>query len=243
MSAQEPGGTPSPGTSEDSAEEPAPPTGLPHGRRLQLLLPTIVIFAVLGVFGVLLAGGSGKAQLPGGANSAHATGLDGLLLKPLRSAPTLSTLRNYEGQPVSLARYRGKAVFVTFLYTHCPDVCPLIAAQLHSVLDELGARASDVQLIAVSVDPRGDKPAAVASFLHKHELVGEMQYLIGSPKELAPVWSAWGVGSSQDVGNPEFVNHSALVYGISASGKLTTIYDATFKPAEIVHDVPALLRS
>jgi protein SCO1/2 len=195
------------------------------------------------VFGVLIASGPGKAQLPGGANSAHATGLDGLLLKPLRPAPALSTLRNYQGQPVSLANYRGKAVFVTFLYTHCHDVCPLIAAQLHSALHELGARARDVQLIAVSVDPRGDKPAAVAGFLRKHELTGEMQYLIGSGKQLAPVWSAWGVGSSRDVGNPEVVDHTALVYGISASGKLMTIYAASFKPAEIVHDVPVLLRS
>jgi len=203
----------------------------------------LVLLAVVGVFGVLIASGPGKAQLPGGANSARTTGLDGLLLKPLRPAPALSTLRNYQGQPVNLANYRGKAVFVTFLYTHCPDVCPLIASQLHNAVHELGARARDVQLIAVSVDPRGDKPPAVASFLRKHELTGEMQYLIGSAKQLAPVWSAWGVGSSQDVGNPEFVNHTAIVYGISASGKLMTIYAATFTPAEIVHDVPVLLRS
>ncbi len=142
---------------------------------------------------------------------------------------------------MSLATYRGKAVFVTFLYTHCPDICPLIASQLHNAITQLGSRASDVQLIAVSVDPRGDKPANVAKFLGEHQLTGEMQFLIGSAGELAPVWKAWGVGSSRDTGNPEFINHSALVYGVSAKGKLTTIYAANLTPKEIVHDVPLLL--
>ena len=128
---------------------------------------------------------------------------------------------------MNLANYRGKAVFVTFLYTHCPDVVPadrLPAAQ-HAQPGS-GRRPSKVQLVAVSVDPRGDTSANVARFLKEHQLTGQMQYLIGSAAELAPVWQRWGVGSPKDAGNPEFINHSALVYGISASGKLTTVYPA-----------------
>jgi protein SCO1/2 len=208
-----------------------------------VLAPAIVAAVILGGLTALLTGGSSKPKLPGGASSAHTTGYAGLLLSPIIAAPPIDTLRNFQGQPVDLARYRGKAVFVTFLYTHCPDVCPLIAGNLHNALAALGSRASDVQLIAVSVDPRGDTPGAVAAFLRKHALLGQMQYLIGSGHQLAPVWSAWHVGSERDVGNPGLVNHSALIYGISASGKLTTVYDATFNPREIVHDVPALLRS
>jgi len=243
MSTQAPGGTRPPSASDDSQRGSRQSAATPQRGSLRLVLPALVIIALMGVLAVLLTGGSSKPQLPGGASSTRGTGLDGLLLKPLRPAPPLTTLRNYQGQPLSLASYRGKAVFVTFLYTHCPDVCPLIASQLHTALSQLGARASHVQLIAVSVDPRGDKPAAVANFLRKHQLTGQMQYLIGSAGELAPVWSAWNVGSSKDAGNPEFVNHSALIYGVSASGKLTTIYAASFTPAEIVHDVPALLAS
>ncbi len=228
-----------------SGEAPSPSEPPEHAiGRLRMILPVIVILVIVaGVVALIAGGSSGKQPLPGGAHSARVGKYDGLLLQPIKSAPALTSLHNYQGQPVSLSGYRGKAVFVTFLYTHCPDVCPLIASQLHNTLARLGSRARDVQLIAVSVDPRGDKPAAVAKFLHEHELVGEMQYLIGGGAELAPVWKAWGVGSSQDVGNPEFVNHSALVYGISASGKLTTIYAASFSPSEIVHDVPMLLAS
>ena len=67
-----------------------------------------------------------------------------------------------------------------------------------------------------------------------------MQYLIGSAAELARTWAAWSVGSKPEVGQPDLVAHSALVYGISASGRLTTIYPATFEPSQIVHDVPRL---
>jgi cytochrome oxidase Cu insertion factor (SCO1/SenC/PrrC family) len=67
-----------------------------------------------------------------------------------------------------------------------------------------------------------------------------MQYLVGSQRELARVWKAWGVGSERDATNPELVNHSGLVYGISATGKVTTLYAANFHPQEIVHDAPLL---
>jgi protein SCO1 len=221
----------------------SPPEPPRRGRRPRLLLSALVMLVVLLGVTVLLMSGSSKPQLPGGASSAQTASFDGLELSPVRPAPPLSALRNYNGQPVNLASYRGKAVFVTFLYTHCPDVCPLIASSLHTTLAQLGARASRVQLIAVSVDPRGDRPATVAKFLHEHQLAGQMQYLIGSGHELAPVWKAWNVGSEQDVGNPQVVNHSALIYGISASGKLTTIYSANFTPSQIIHDIPGLLSS
>ena len=226
---------------------PAPDAPAPESRSqrlgLHIFLPLLLILVVVGLLTVVLAGGPAKPKLPGGATGATNTRFDGSTLSPLRAAPPLSTLRNYQGQPVNLASFRGKAVFVTFLYTHCPDVCPLIASHLHTVLAQLGSRARNVQLIAVSVDPRGDTPGAVAAFLREHQLVGQMQYLIGSAKQLAPVWSAWYVGSSRDVGKPDLVSHSALVYGISASGKLTTIYAANFAPSQIAHDVAPLLSS
>ena len=232
--------------STEAQQAPAePPEGRQppsSGGRWRFAIPVILIVVIAGGAAALIASGSGgKPQLPAGERSAHAASFDGQLLEPVRQAPALSTLHNYKGEPVDLTQFRGKAVFVTFLYTHCPDVCPLIASQLHNALVKLGPKAAQVQLIAVSVDPRGDKPPAVATFLAEHQLTGQMQFLIGSAHELAPVWQAWGVGSSQDASNPEFVNHSALVYGIDASGRMRTVYAANFKPQEIVHDVPALL--
>ena len=111
-------------------------------------------------------------------------------------------------------------MLVTFLYTNCPDVCPLITSNLRVAQNLMGAKvASKVQIIAVSVDPKGDTPKAVASFLARHEMTGRMQYLIGDAHELARVWKAWGVGSERDAQQPQFINHSGLIYGITGVGQ------------------------
>ena len=225
--------TPSP----DEASQARPPL-------LRLLLPIAVIVAILAGITVLLVGGSSKPSLPAGAKAAKAGEFAGLTLSPRVPAPPLDTLRNFDGSSFDLAAERGRAVFVTFLYSHCPDVCPLIASNLHNAYASMTpAMRKKVAIVAVSVDPHGDTAGAVRAFVHAHQLTGEARYLIGPASKLAKVWEAWKVGSEADTSNPELVNHSALIYGISASGKLTTIYDASFRPHEVVHDVAPLLRS
>ena len=143
---------------------------------------------------------------------------------------------------MKISNYRGKAVLVTFIYTHCPDVCPLIVGHLHSALATLGPAASKLQIIAVSTDPIGDTPKTVKKFLAAHEMTGKMQYLIGSRPNLERVWKAWNIVVHPPKGPnaPDVVEHSAEVYGIDASGKITTVYPANFQPRTIVHDVPLL---
>jgi protein SCO1 len=209
---------------------------------LKLILPTLVLLAIVGGVTALLVGGSSKPTLPGGAAVAKETGFQGQALTPPQPAPALTTLHNYDGTSFSLAAQRGKAVFVTFLYTHCPDVCPLIASNLHNAYAKMTpAMRSRVAIVAVSVDPRGDTVKNVRAFVAEHELTGEARYLVGSAKQLVPVWKAWSVGSEQDVSNPELVNHSALIYGIGADGRLYTVYPSNFAPSQIVHDVAPLL--
>ncbi|MCW3019370.1 MAG: alkyl hydroperoxide reductase/Thiol specific antioxidant/Mal allergen [Solirubrobacterales bacterium] len=213
-------------------------------RRMWLMvLPALaLLLGVVAALTFLAVRGPGKPVLPGGAQqSAPGSGFYGTLALPAKQAPPIE-LRNYLGRPVSLSEYRGKAVLVTFLYANCPDICPLIASNLRVALNMLGRRDSQVQVIAVSVDPRGDTAANVARFVRAHGMAGRMQYLIGSAAELARTWQAWGVGSTREVAQPNLVSHSALVYGISASGRLTTVYPATFEPSEIAHDVPRLAK-
>jgi protein SCO1/2 len=209
-----------------------------RGLNPRILLALLVLVVVAGGVAVLLIGGSSRRQATG-AISAHGQFRAAEVFSPPSSAPALA-LRNFLGQPVNIASYRGRAVLVTFLYTNCPDVCPLITANLHATLELLGPRASQVQIIAVSVDPHGDTKKAVAAFLARHKMTGRMLYLTGNTHELARVWKAWGVGSERDAQQPQFINHSGLVYGISASGKRTTIYASNFIPAELAHDVPLL---
>jgi protein SCO1/2 len=191
---------------------------------------------------VLLAAGCGsssakQAQAPPQPKQAFAGGE----LDPPRPAPKLS-LHDASGRQFTLSKLRGRYVLVTFLYTHCPDVCPLIVGNLRTAQNQLGAKAGDLRIVAVSVDPRGDTAGSVNAFLRAHDMTGRMKYLIGSRPELERVWAAWYVLSqaSPKKTNPDFVEHSAMVYAVDADGKIAALYPPSFSPGEIVHDVPIL---
>lgn len=211
------------------------------GLDLRVLIGLVVLILIAGGVALAAGGSSGSPGTSGQKKAAKQAHFDATaLLEPSTQAPPLK-LRNYLGQPVNIDDYRGKAVLVTFLYTNCPDICPIIASNLGVAQNLMGAKvASKVQIIAVSVDPKGDTPKAVARFLARHLMTGKMQYLIGNAHELATVWKAWGVGSERDAQQPQFINHSGLIYGITASGKRLTLYAANFQPSEIAHDVPLL---
>jgi protein SCO1/2 len=190
---------------------------------------------------VTACGGSSPSTQPKttpAAKPAAAASFDGPTLANPAAEPPLA-LRDSLGHTVNISAYQGKAVLVTFIYTHCPDVCPLITANLHNALALLGPQASKVRIVAVSTDPRGDTPAAVSAFLARHAMTGRMEYLVGTRAALKPVWKAWGVSASNPTSADE-VNHTAAVYGISGSGKVMTLYASNFKPADIAHDVPLL---
>jgi protein SCO1 len=210
---------------------------------VRVLLVLAVVLVIVGGVVLLATGGDSSKPSAGTVHGVTASRFSGSLASPAAPAPPL-VLHNYNGSLVNIDNYRGKAVLVTFLYTKCPDVCPIIASNLGVALNLMRrANAARTQVIAVSVDPRGDTPKAVEAFLKRHGVAGRMLFLIGSTGELARAWKAWGVGSERDAENPELVNHSGLVYGVSASGKVTTLYAANFKPQEIVHDVPLLAAS
>jgi protein SCO1 len=197
--------------------------------------------STLAVAALAGASGCGSSSAAAKHTGAEAVKFDAAgTLSPVAQAPAL-VLRNYLGKRVDLNSYRGKAVLVTFVYTHCPDVCPLIISNLRVAQNLMGAaEAAKAQVIAVSVDPRGDTRKAVTRFLAQHEMAGRMQYLVGSARELGAVWKAWGVGSERDAKSPDLVEHSGLVYGVTGSGKRMTIYAASFQPSDIAHDVPLL---
>jgi protein SCO1 len=201
--------------------------------------PRIVIICIAIALAAALVAGCGSSSSDSTTKNG---GFEGLVQQQRRPVPPLA-LKDSLGHPVNIDSYRGKAVLVTFIYDHCPDICPLIVGNLHTAQQELGSEASKLQIIAVSVDPRGDTPKTVRAFLKAHQMTGRMEYLIGSRPQLERTWSAWGIAAHVSKKNPDAVEHSALVYGISGSGRITTVYPANFKPAEIVHDVPMLAAS
>jgi protein SCO1 len=161
-------------------------------------------------------------------------------LSPPQSTPDFA-LTDQSGQKVSMADQRGKLVLLTFLYTNCPDVCPLITQNLNQALQMLGAKRDDVRVLAVSVDPEGDTPKAVDAYAKAHHLLPEFHYLIGTREELTEVWRKYDVAAVAS--DPELVDHTAYTMLVDENGDGRVIYDSGVKAKDVVHDVDELLSS
>lgn len=148
-------------------------------------------------------------------------------------------LRDQNGHLVRLSAQRGKVVVVTFLYTHCPDLCPLTAVHIDEALDRLGPRRTDVIVLAVSVDPFGDTPAAVRRFVRSHHLSSQFHYLTGSKQALLRVWRQYDAKSIAVGGTRP--DHTLYVLLLDRRGKTRVLFDATATPTAMAHDLRLLL--
>jgi protein SCO1/2 len=164
-------------------------------------------------------------------------------VSPVTAAPELG-LHTWNGKDVRIGDYRGQAVLVTFVYTNCPDVCPLIVDNLVRVEERLGPDGKRLQIVLVSVDPERDTPQAVKRFLTRHRAHGRVDYLIGSRRQLEGAWARWGIAAHVDKANPNLVEHSGVIWGVDPKGRRVTFYPASgFDVADIESDVRSLLGS
>ena len=194
---------------------------------------------------VVGCGGSSGSAPAGQGETSGATeprAFEGGTVSPRRAAPPLR-LKDVDGRPVDLVSFKGSPVLVTFVYARCPDVCPLIMQNLRRVRSEAGALGRRMRVIAVSVDPKGDTRPVVRRFLDSQRLRPFVRYLVGTRAELEPVWNAWQIERSVPRDSPELLEHSALIYGITASGELATAYPVNFPSDAVARDLRLLARS
>jgi protein SCO1/2 len=149
------------------------------------------------------------------------------------------TLTDQNGQQVSLSQFKGQPIVLTFLYTHCPDLCPLTAEKLHTVMLNLGSNAQKVAVIAVSTDPKGDTAASALNFSKVHQMQDSWHYLIGTQNALSPVWSAYNVYAQSET---QSVNHTLSVYVIDKQGRERIYFGSDFTPSQLTANLQQLLK-
>ncbi|MHB8577710.1 MAG: SCO family protein [Dehalococcoidia bacterium] len=152
------------------------------------------------------------------------------------------TLHDSEGHSYSLSQFRGKVVVLTFLYTHCPDVCPLTAELLRHVDALVGHRANVVYL-AVSVDPAGDTPESVAQFTEEHhlaELGDRWHYLVGEAADLPSVWQHYYIRDPEPPIAGEPVDHASAIYLIDKRGDRRVLTHVDTPPEAMARDLRIL---
>ncbi|HSS59095.1 MAG TPA: SCO family protein [Solirubrobacteraceae bacterium] len=197
------------------------------------------------------AGDSGSSTAPAAVVSsspgATVARKPGQLAGPLIvSPPTRASqivLHDQNGKLFKLSSLRGKAVFLTFVYAHCPDVCPLMMQGLAAARRSL-PDPSIMQIVAVSVDPKGDTPRVVKQFLRARELTGKARWLLGTRAQLRPVWIAYNIEAKSVPETPAIIEHVSLIYGIDARGRIRVGYPASpISPSAMAHDARILARA
>jgi protein SCO1/2 len=100
-------------------------------------------------------------------------------------------LRDETGTIRTPASARGEVLVVTFIYTRCRDLCPRQAAEIK---DAVVGAGGGVQVYAITVDPEHDTPARARAWLRRMGVAGgPVHILLGSRRELAPVWERFGI--------------------------------------------------
>jgi len=176
--------------------------------------------------------------IPGSANAATPA-FDGPTIKNPRLAPNFA-LRDQDSQTIELSHLRGRAVLLTFLYTHCPDACPLTAVRLNGALAALGPERTHVRVLAVSVDPHGDTRQAVAAVISSHHLLQQFRYLVGPRTKLATIWRLYGI-DSHPAGGDKALDHTLYTLLIDPEGRGRVVYDSTATSSIIDHDLRLVL--
>ena len=161
------------------------------------------------------------------------SGINGFVLKPAVAAPSF-VLHDQDGQSIGPKTMRGHWFVVAFLYTHCPDVCPLIASNLGVAL----RRLPDLRVLAISVDPKGDTPASVRSFLRAHRLPARFRYVTGTRAQLVPVLARFHVAAV--AGPRPIVSHTAFEFLVDPQGKERVIYNAQVQATDITSGIKKL---
>lgn len=200
---------------------------------------SVVTLAVLVVLVVMLFQ-QRHTTLPGTTSSNPATNATSLQGTDLGSSPAPNfSLTDQFGKPISLAEFKGKPVVLTFLYTNCPDQCPLTAEKLHATLQDLGNVASGVGILAVSTDPARDTTSAALKFSQAHRMQDYWHYLVGAKSKLAPIWSSYSIYAQPQ---QQTVNHSLGLYLIDKQGRERVFLGNDFTPTQLATDLQVLLK-
>ncbi len=155
-------------------------------------------------------------------------------------APEFTLTDALTSKPLALSSLRGSVVALAFLYTHCPDTCPLTAEHFREAQRALGPDAARVHFVAVSVDPVNDTLESVRAFTADHRLSANWHYLIGDRSQLEIVWALYGIGAF--VNGTVLVSHNDAIYLLDAQGRERVLVHADTAQDDLDNDLRLLLR-
>jgi protein SCO1/2 len=162
--------------------------------------------------------------------------------KPVKSF----TLTDQGGKKFQLADARGKIVAITFVYTRCPDVCPLFTAKFASIQRALEARGKELKkqteylLLTITTDPEYDTPKQLKSYAeHFKPNFSNWLFLTGAKEHVGEVWKDFGVNVRKSADG--HVQHTAFTTLIDRKGmRRVDYYGDKWHENELLQDLVSL---
>ncbi len=147
------------------------------------------------------------------------------------------TLTDQTGQRVSLSRFAGKVVGVTFIYTSCPlpDYCFRLSNNFGRLQKRFAAQMGrDLVLLSISFDPVHDQPEVLAKYASTWKAdANSWHFLTGTPAEVKAVCRMFGLNFWPDEAS---LTHSLRTLVIDRAGKLAANFEGNQFSAEQLGD-------
>lgn len=164
-------------------------------------------------------------------------------LDPPEPAPDFN-LTNYTGERVSLNSLRGKVVMISFIYTRCPEACPLLTSAYLRLQREFQEEVDrgDLALVFITTDPDYDTPARLEKYTQSRG--GKWYFLTGEEPDCQEVWRRYGIYREiterlRDV----IVYHSYKIFLIDRNGMIRYRYIGIWSASDLIPDVREVLLS
>ena len=147
-------------------------------------------------------------------------------------------LTDQDGKPFRFTAARGKLILVTFVFTTCPDVCPLLTAKFAAIqraLDE--KQVKDYWMLTITTDPERDSPAVLKDYAKRFNAdLRHWSFLAGQRSELAKVWKIFRVNVTKTQSGD--VNHTTLTTLIDRRGqRRVDYYGDKWQDKEVLKDI------
>ena len=163
------------------------------------------------------------------------------LMGVLRPAPKLLenfSLVDQSRQSFNQTSLIGNWTFLFFGFTSCPDVCPTTLSILNTIDQQLktgSQKATNTQVVLVSVDPNRDTPEKLAEYIAYFN--PEFIAATGSKAELDKFTSMTGAGYIfEEETSPGVyqVNHTSAIFLIDPQARLVASFSQPHRPDTIV---------
>jgi protein SCO1 len=101
-----------------------------------------------------------------------------------RALPNFSLIER-SGKKIGLADLRGKVWIADFIYTHCPDTCPMQTADMAKLQDRW-MKEDDLRLVSFSIDPERDTPRVLSKYANRFKADAKAWlFLTGNKEQIA----------------------------------------------------------